>query len=207
MKYIQSLVASDCDLITLMAVMLFVSASAFSPRAEAKIVYTPVDVTGGNIKFDVNHDGINDFEIQSAIGSFICGLRGGIRGVVTATPTTGDGIVVSGGNDAAALKGGIRVGPGSTFYKSGVLMTRFQRGGCGLSEAGNWCGSFALGCSITAYLGLEFLVNGHTHYGWAHVTVVIDVFNGMHVLTVTLKGFAYETIAGQGITTGQTSGP
>jgi hypothetical protein len=48
-------------------------------------------------------------------------------------------------------------------------------------------------------LGLKFLINGQTHYGWAHVTV-----NGSRAV---LNGYAYETVPNQPITTGKTSGP
>jgi len=188
------------------ALMLLV----FTTGSQAKIVYTPVDVTigsGGDIKIDLNHDGIKDFDIKAAGSGVYCGMSsGGFHGVVTVTPRTGDGVVASGGN-AAALASGIHVGSGLTFDKYAALMTNFQLSrGCGFYIKGNWCAwnRYAYSCSKTGYLGFEFLVNGQTHYGWAYVTISADILGGgFHV---TLKGFAYETIAGQGITTGQTTG-
>ena len=53
------------------------------------------------------------------------------------------------------------------------------------------------------YLGIKFHISGHTHYGWARLSVTMGKFGPV----VTLTGFAYETIAGQGIIAGQTSGP
>ena len=49
------------------------------------------------------------------------------------------------------------------------------------------------------YLGLTFLRNGRTHYGWARLTV-----SGAFVAKLT--GYAYETIAGKSIIAGQTKG-
>ena len=48
------------------------------------------------------------------------------------------------------------------------------------------------------YLGLEFQINGETHYGWAELST-----NGETGVD-TLYGFAYETIPFKGILTGQT---
>ena len=48
------------------------------------------------------------------------------------------------------------------------------------------------------YLGLEFQINGQTHYGWAELSTYGRT--GVNFL----YGFAYETIAGKGIQTGQT---
>jgi len=175
-------------------------------QSEAKVVYTAVDVTvnSGHIKFDINHDGIKDFDIQAAISAVACGATGnGVHGVVTVTPTAGDG-VVSGGTWAAALASGVSVASGLAFDKYQSLMTNFLLSrGCGSYHNGNWCSGYAYSCSRTAYLGLKFLINGQSHYGWAYVTVSGSVFSG---LTVTLRGYAYETIAGHAITTGQTSG-
>jgi len=183
------------------------SVLAVSTRSEAKIVYTAVDVTAnsGHIKFDLNHDGIKDFDIQAAANAVYCGTGGGVHGVVTITPTTGNGVVVSGGFLAAALGSGISVGPALAFQKYQSLMTNFllSRGCGGSYRDGNWCSGFIYYCSRTAYLGLKFVVNGQTHYGWAYVIVSGSITSG---LTVTLRGFAYETIAGYAITTGQTSG-
>ena len=91
-----------------------------------------------------------------------------------------------------------------TFYKYQSLMTNFLLSrGCGSYRNGNWCSGYVYSCSKTAYLGLKFLVNGQTHYAWAYVTISGSLRSG---LSVRLRGFAYETIAGHAINTGQTSG-
>jgi hypothetical protein len=170
----------------------------FTTYSQAKIVYTPVNTTlagSGHIKIDLNHDGIKDFDIQSAVSELACGTGHGIHGVVTVKPTTGDGVIAS-GQDAVALAGGIRVNSTGTFSNIQSLMTNrlFSRG----------CGpSYFYGQYGTGYLGLRFVKDGQRHYGWAYVSVTGSILDGF---SVNLKGFAYETIAGRGITTGQTSG-
>jgi hypothetical protein len=55
------------------------------------------------------------------------------------------------------------------------------------------------------FLGFRFNINGDTHYRWARVNLVIsDSYPG---LTATLTGYAYETIPGKAIVTGETNGP
>jgi hypothetical protein len=193
---------------TIIAALTFgVCLLAVPTQSEAKIVYTAVDVSvnSGHIKIDLNHDGTKDFDIQAAASSVYCGTgSGGIHAVVTIAPNTGDGVVVSGGTSAAALASGVSVASGLAFDKYQSLMTNsLLSRGCGSYRNGNWCSGYAYSCSKTAYLGLKFLINGQTHYGWAYVTVSGSLFSG---LTVTLRGFAYDTIAGHAITTGQTSG-
>ena len=195
-----------CKLPHFLALTVALSVLAVPTRSEAKIVYTPVDVTvnSGHIKIDVNHDGVKDFDIQAAFSGVACGIGHGVHGVVTVTPTAGDGVVVTGGTWAAALGTGVSVSPQFTFYKYQSLMTNFLLSrGCGSYRNGNWCSGYAYSCSKTAYLGLKFLVNGQTHYAWAYVTISGSLRSG---LSVRLRGFAYETIAGHAITTGQTSG-
>jgi hypothetical protein len=59
---------------------------------------------------------------------------------------------------------------------------------------------------VSGYLGLEFQIKGQTHYGWALVSIAA-VFNGRTgSMETKLSGFAYETIPGAAIKTGQTSG-
>jgi hypothetical protein len=59
---------------------------------------------------------------------------------------------------------------------------------------------------VNHYLGLNFQVNGQTHYGWARLSVLLHCGRGGCSYVVTLTGYAYETIAGNPILAGQTSG-
>jgi hypothetical protein len=56
----------------------------FTTYSQAKIIYSPVDTTlvgNGHMKIDLNHDGIKDFDIQSAVSTLSCGLGHGVHGV------------------------------------------------------------------------------------------------------------------------------
>jgi len=165
--------------------------------AEAKIVYTVVDVTiesntcCGYVDLDLNHDGINDFEIQQFFsGPFACGDRTGDHDLVSIIPVTGNGIVDS----PVLLPSGAEINSNQEFHKAKTVF-------------------FAVGClfvsrNASGYLGLEFQIEGKTHYGWAYVKVAATGPEGVKpgTLHTTLIGFAYETIPSQAIKTGETSG-
>jgi len=174
---------------------LLISLLAFTPTATAKVVYTPVHVTilgNGSIKIDLNHDGISDFVLLSASQVTVCGNRGGLIGSTVITPTTGDGVVVSHLNFAAVLASGISIDPSATFYKAQAIVTQFLICSYGSKH-------------VAGYIGLEFQINGQTHYAWAQV--IIDAFYSFqrNYMNTTLVDFAYETIPGRAIKTRQTS--
>ena len=175
---------------------LLMSLLAFASTAAAEVVYTPANVTlsgNGSIKIDLNHDSATDFVLQSVLKSAYCGTAGGgYTGTTLITPTTGNGMVVSHLNFAALLASGISVDASSTFYNARLRVTQLKA--CGSSSK-----------FVAGYLGLEFLINGQTHYGWAQVNIV--VYSGFrHGMRTTLIDFAYETIPGQAIRTGQSTG-
>jgi hypothetical protein len=164
--------------------------------AEAKVVYTPVNVTisgNGSIRLDLNHDGITDFVIHSESHITACGyLRAGLMGSTKITPKTGSGVVVSQLNFAELFASGIAIGAGADFYKAQAVVTQFV-----VCSGGH---------TADGYLGLEFQINGQTHYGWAQVQIFAYYSHRGNFMRTTLVGFAYETIPGQAIKTGQTSG-
>jgi len=53
------------------------------------------------------------------------------------------------------------------------------------------------------YLGLELLIKGKVHFGWARLSVSCQG----SVVFATLTGYAYETIPGKSIIAGATKGP
>jgi hypothetical protein len=188
----------QCVIATL-AVILF----AFVYPAEAKVVYTPVGATisgNGSLQLDLNHDKKTDFTVVVYSRSIQCAGQGpGVFGLVTVTPTTGNGVV--GSSWAAALGSGVSIASSQSFIGAQALMTQFST--CSWPphmDYGAW-----LGVS-NGYLGLEFNLNGQIHYGWAEMSVGLKRVRRSTVLTVTLTGFAYETIPGEAIKTGQESG-
>jgi hypothetical protein len=57
-----------------------------------------------------------------------------------------------------------------------------------------------MGGVTNRYLGLQFIIHGRIHYGWARLSV--ERAN----LTATLTGYAYETIPNKPIIAGKTKG-
>src|SRR5258708_16403846 len=105
---------------------------------------------------------------------------------------------------AQALGSGASIGP------SGVLQpapTRMERA-VFLSDS-----SFARGYgpwthATNQYLGLRYVVNGQTHYGWARFTVRTSgsLTTGVKI-TASFTGYAIETVADQHIQAAKTAGP
>jgi hypothetical protein len=174
--------------------ILLISMLALASTAAAEVVYTPVNVTisgKGSIKFDLNHDRLNDFVLHSVAQVTSCGNRGGLKGSSKLTPVSGDGVVVSQLDFAAVLASGIPVDGNSTFYGRKAIVTQFF-----FCQTGSE--------TVSGYLGLEFLINGQVHYGWAQIYIHAS-FSEQGFIETTLVDFAYETIPGQAIKTGQTS--
>jgi len=121
-------------------------------------------------------------------------------------PAQGNGVVFSatyGPNWAAALNRGLTIGPNQSFYPASGMAAVVKGyplwGGCHYFQwlAGDWANV------SNRYLGLEFQINGRTHYGWARLSVQV----GYVYVNATLTGYAYETIPGKSIIAGKTHGP
>jgi hypothetical protein len=195
-KAISESVRQSFNRYALAAILAGAGLLASARPAEAKVVYTPVNVTlsgNGSFKLNLNHDGINDFTIRAVSQITACGNRGGLIGSVTGTPTTGNGIVVSHLDFAALMPSGSQIDSSAGFYKAKTVIAQFF-----LCEFGAYHAS--------GYLGLEFQIKGQTHYGWAQVSIAAQFGTTHGTMHTTLLGFAYETIPGQAIKTGQTSG-
>jgi hypothetical protein len=163
--------------------------------AQAKVVYTPTNVTVTTpVAIDLNHDGITDFTLEFFNiwwHSFYIGVTPQVKG---------NAVRGFGNNSAACGFFGVPVGPGEKFatnsyYGHGVRMAGFFGNGSTSFSFGPWA-------NVTnRYLGFKFLINGQIHYGWARVSV------SNRVNTVVLTGYAYETTPNTNILEGQISGP
>jgi hypothetical protein len=177
---------------------------ALAEPAEAKIVYTKTDqfVVNSKIYFDLNQDGKNDFSISgnSSSQQTTWGYSTVIRKGLNAGTAQGGNAIwsMSSGSQqvcAAALPSGVLVGPRGRFkagkpYAMAFYFVLFP------------AGAPVTGCpwvNKDAFLGLKFLINGKTHYGWAGFQA--NVGSG------TLTGYAYETVPNKPIFTGQKNGP
>ena len=177
---------------------------ALAHPAEAKIVYTPANIpivqNGGPVDLDLNHDGINDFQFsnflstpamrkpegfhQSSLGVYPIQLSNRVVAVKS------NGVFA-----AAALHKGKTVGPHSPFQPTHVGLNMWACAG----------GTSGFGCDgpwykvNQGYLGLKFVINGTTHFGWAHIKQV-------GVTSPTITGYAYETVPNKPIVTGKKKG-
>jgi hypothetical protein len=109
------------------------------------------------------------------------------------SPSAGSGVVVSELRFAALLPSGVTINSGSNFYESQAVVSQFFICSRGAYHA-------------AGFLALKFQVDGEIHYGWALVQIEAAFAETTGGLRTTLVGFAYETVPGQGLNTGQKSG-
>ena len=175
--------------------------------AEAKIVYTPADTNitpDHTIPLDLNHDGIVDFRFKDVYQrSHPYGFdHTGLLSVLPANQANKiEGFSRINGNYASALRAGASIGPNA----------RFTTGPNQIEEAFIDTGrdpKLSTFCFSTwpsgqsRYLGLQFLINGEVHFGWARLNVTCSA---LHVVA-KLTGYAYETVPNKPIIAGQTKG-
>jgi hypothetical protein len=183
-----------------------VGALALAQPAEAKIVYTPSDIpitaNGPAVQIDLNHDGVPDFSFYNFVqsGDARVGARppegtyGHFFWVQPAQPGNAIGAITSftGAACAAELDPDRQVGPGKNFQSAVLPMS---------SIFGTYGNPGTLHCpwrgNKGGFLGLKFVVNGETFYGWAHVTL-----GG----PPTVTGYAFENVPNTAIQTGATKG-
>jgi hypothetical protein len=174
--------------------------------AEAQIIYTPSNIplaeafAGSAItQFDINNDGTPDFKFTEFQYQTM-GLGGSSLKIMPDQNSNEIvGVLIKGENQvtAAALEGGVEVGPNANFQSSpnGLIMGGIFFGTSGGPPLGSWRKV------ETAYLGLKFVVNNQTHYGWVRIKFISPGgYEG-----ASISGYAYEATANQPINTGQTS--
>ncbi len=175
--------------------------------AMAEVVYTQTNISipvGSNYNLDIAHDGVTNFTFTSKFLQAYC--QGGDQYIwsLTVTPASGNAVVSGGGqmsSYAAALQAGVTVNSTEAFYSSTAMMAELYWG-CRIGMLGEWLNL------PDRYLGVQFQGSDHAiHYGWVKLSTVAYVDENGHLQTSTIvSGFAYETIPGQAIAAGQTSG-
>jgi hypothetical protein len=208
-----------------------VGALALAQPAEAEIVYTPANVkvqVGGGFPLDLNHDGIVDFFLFRAGGCSVGCVdyvkvchkpwlnTGENEYICTSTSDTKNAvneIKITTAGAADALRAGSKIQKGDRFgglHVPGVAMgTVLFPTNTNAESTTQWRNPWMNdGKGVkNAYLGIKFEIDGEFHFGWARLTVATLQKKDNPSFTVTLTGYAYETVAGQGIVAGQTSGP
>jgi|CZKJ01.1.fsa_nt_gi hypothetical protein len=182
---------------------------ASATPSEAKVVYTPAHVVipGGGYLLDLNHDGINDFNLNlngTTNGHSDSGFLSA-RPIASRNLIWGQGKVEFGFHPRVAafdLPAGVQLGPNNEQPTGSKLLAGYYffgtTGGLGGNGTG---GDWAKGVS-NHYLGFAFSINGETHFGWARLSVTMSP---THVIHALLTGYAYETVPNKPIVTGETS--
>jgi hypothetical protein len=208
-----------------------VGALALAQPAGAEIVYTPANVevqVGTPYPLDLNNDRVVDFFLFRYNGCQV-GCTEYVGACHKLTVNTGENISIctstadtknkvneirittAGG--AAALRAGANIQKGDRFggaripgVRMGTVAFPTNTNAESTTQWRNPWMNDGKGVK-NAYLGIKFEIDGEFHYGWARLTVTTVQKKFNPSFTVTLTGYAYETVAGQGIVAGQTSGP
>jgi|SRR5579863_3188830 len=173
--------------------------------SEAKIIYTPankhINVNGAIVDLDLNHDGITDVFFKAVY------YHGGKdrAGSLWLAPSTELGGAVKVGSLhlywAGALPKGHKVGPKAPFL-AGTAEEPMAIGNS-VSTLGSYSGGPWRSSAKRGYIGLKFAIKGKIHFGWIRLErEASKKFKYPAVIT----GYAYETIPGKAILTGQTTG-
>jgi hypothetical protein len=181
---------------------------ALTQPAEGKIIYTEAHVVIRSASrdqyiLDVNHDGVADFWFNASnwatkTSTSFAYMKFGRAPREYSNQVRGHRPFDS------ALRKGVRVGSGTSFNSRNGLMAHANSD---LRNhpwfSGDWANS---GKGVKGrYLGLKFYIKGKPHYGWARANVKVSTFPVN--FTVTLTGYAYETIPNKAIIAGKTRGP
>jgi hypothetical protein len=178
---------------------------AMAQPAEGSVVVTKTNLQitlGGQVAIDLNKDGVNDLMLFDEGANY----DHSFYRTLAAIPLNGGKVV--GGNRgplgpyASALTKGANIGPSAHFSSSqarGQLTVERALGSESASVFITYYGKFQPG-SGAHYLGIKFLINGQTHYGWLQLTVNTD-----GALGTTVTEYAYETVANKKIGAGATS--
>lgn len=162
--------------------------------AEAKIVFTPAHAwiaAHHTLALDLNHDGITDFIVSNAVFRTIDVWGNTLR------------VVPAGSNKVAGIKGAVNTLYAYALNAGSVIGPKLQFSGKLMAASGMEYGYVGQWQNVTnRYLGLQFVINGKVHYGWARFSVT----SGTGKITAAFTGYAYETIADRPIVAGKTSG-
>ncbi len=187
-------------------------ATLVASSAEAQIVHTTVNYTGGfeTYNIDIDGDGTVDFAVNAGATSFPLSSAGAYTAKVSGVqlyPNGGNRMIGTSGsyvNTVYAMNAGMVVN--STYYgfiSQGALAGKFEViatfYGVPITVYEGSFGQF--GDGATKFVGVEFEIplTGDTHYGWLRFKDVEQDGSSW-----TLVDMAYNTVAAESIVTGQT---
>ncbi len=151
------------------------------------------------------NNGINDFSffLSATVSSFSTKLDGynlSMRSLKNGKGVVGTLPMGQVHPDVSALVRGAKIGPSANFVSSavgdfGVTVERsFTTYGGAKQLVGQWGGN-----PTNRYVGVRFLINGQTHYGWIRLTVNTPAEK---FISATITAYAYETVANKTIQAG-----
>lgn len=178
-----------------------VSLLAQAQQSEAKIIYTPADHVirdQSSYRLDFNGDKRTDLTILNKFSQH-CTSDGSCRSSeLLAAKMAGSNEVVYDHFGAVAIKRGALIGPKGAFQRSSEQMALLHGGSYSSQISGSWINV------KNRYLGVKFYIEGKVHYGWARLSVDVQL---PFAISATLTGYAYETIPNRPIIAGKTKGP
>jgi hypothetical protein len=195
----------------LAAAVAGVSVLALADPAAAEVVVTrktiPIPVgsaaTPEPVAVSLANNGVHDLSLTLSQGSFGFG-----RTLLVNTPNKNNGVTIGGSFDpyARALMRGAKIGPNAdSFLYAGLV--EFSATSQGVKYCKGYWGSnltHFIGCGNpkNKYLGVSFLLDGQTHFGWVRLTVTTNADLNGPALTATITGYAYETVPNKPILAG-----
>ncbi len=152
------------------------------------------------IPISLTNNGINDFSFSLYSFSYKS-----FRRSLRMWPVEGGAVVAQTSAhrlpSALALVRGAKIGPSAHFSNDNFANIEESQGGCSYAQStctqkfsGLWGGS-----PKNRFLGVRFLINGETHYGWIRLTVTTAT---RAIISATITGYAYETVANKPILAG-----
>jgi hypothetical protein len=175
-----------------------VQAAIPTENSQSHIVFTPANIYLGGLgenelQLDLNNDGVDDITLTKFNSVYVQSTQAFFfeGGNLVAEPTGGNAAIFP------PLHKGKPIGSSADFHSSKVKLAWGRdvghSGHSGYSTGGPWAKS-----SPDSYLGVRFLINGETHYGWIRMTVTIYAFQ----VSARITGYAYDTVANEVIHAG-----
>ena len=174
---------------------------AFTQPANAEIIYVPahVVITPANsypLRF-------NRKKTNFSLAGYSQVFKSGSFERIECLPLAKSDRILGSQSYADALPKGDKVGASGAFSTLNFRMAAELNTTNTLNFRGPWAND---GKGVkNRYLGLTFMIDGKTHYGWARLNVHINPEN-FPPITATLTGYAYETVPNKPIIAGKTHG-
>ena len=184
---------------------------ALTPVAHAGVVYTEIDpdttlFSGEVLQIDMDGDQIVDFSLAPTIITYAYGTGSVVFNINYALAFVRPGNAIAGSTSTFTTSGGstltfqipYALNPGISVGSSMSFNSNTEPHTLGAFISGYYTlvGNFN---NVTdKFLGVRFLINGNTHYGWIRLDVQMS---GAGAPNISVKGYAYEDVPNTPIAT------